>query len=203
MNLKKIITKPVLFITDTKSRCQNLIKNLSEFFNQKVSEENFLFVQDFQKAREQLLSFEFSLVVIDYPIFDESAIDFVLVMNQKIQSGIIIFCECKNFLEKITELESKGIVVLDRNKNQKSEFCFFAKAMLFMNRHFEFIQKNSNSANSNSKIEDSKLIFRAKQVLQKVLNMSEEQAHRYIIQQSMNLRQSQKKTAEGILNTYE
>ena len=52
-------------------------------------------------------------------------------------------------------------------------------------------------------IEEERLIARAKTVLGRYLNMTEQQAHRYIERQSMNLRQSKIQTAESILKTYE
>ena len=53
------------------------------------------------------------------------------------------------------------------------------------------------------KLEEIRLIDRAKCVLIQYLNMTEQQAHRYIEKQSMDLRQSRVVTAESILKTYE
>ena len=54
-----------------------------------------------------------------------------------------------------------------------------------------------------NKLEEIRLINRAKCVLIQYLNMTEQQAHRYIEKQSMDLRQSRVVTAESILKTYE
>ena len=54
-----------------------------------------------------------------------------------------------------------------------------------------------------NKLEEIRLIDRAKCVLIQYLNMTEQQAHRYIEKQSMDLRQSRVVTAESILKTYE
>ncbi len=51
--------------------------------------------------------------------------------------------------------------------------------------------------------EDKQLILRAKFALMHYLKMTEEQAHKFIEKQSMNLRQSKVKTAISILNTYD
>lgn len=53
------------------------------------------------------------------------------------------------------------------------------------------------------KIEDIKIISRAKHVLMQHLNMTELQAHDHIQKQAMDLRLSQRKIAENILKTYE
>ncbi len=54
-----------------------------------------------------------------------------------------------------------------------------------------------------NKLEETRLVNRAKCVLIQYLNMTEQQAHRYIEKQSMDLRQSRVVTAESILKTYE
>ena len=51
--------------------------------------------------------------------------------------------------------------------------------------------------------EDKQLILRAKFALMHYLKMTEEQAHKFIEKQSMNLRQSKVKTAISILTTYD
>lgn len=51
--------------------------------------------------------------------------------------------------------------------------------------------------------QDKQLISRAKIVLQQYLNMTEDQAHKFIEKQSMNLRQTKVATAISILTTYE
>ncbi|MBQ5472746.1 MAG: ANTAR domain-containing protein [Treponema sp.] len=52
-------------------------------------------------------------------------------------------------------------------------------------------------------VQEKQLIARAKLVLMHYLKMSEDQAHKFIEKQSMNLRQSKVTTAISILNTYE
>jgi len=53
------------------------------------------------------------------------------------------------------------------------------------------------------KIEDIRIIDRAKCVLISHLNLSEEQAHRAIEKQAMDMRTSKRTIAEDILKTYE
>ena len=68
-------------------------------------------------------------------------------------------------------------------------------------KEFDFL-KFQNQKPQN-KLEEIRLIDRAKCVLIQYLNMTEQQAHRYIEKQSMDLRQSRVVTAESILKTYE
>ena len=53
------------------------------------------------------------------------------------------------------------------------------------------------------KIEDKRVIDRAKLILVSYMSMSEKEAHRYIEKQAMDLRKTRRDVAEGILRTYE
>ena len=53
------------------------------------------------------------------------------------------------------------------------------------------------------KIEDIRMIDRAKCILIQYLNMTGAEAHRYIEKQAMDMRSTRKVVAEGILRTYE
>ena len=53
------------------------------------------------------------------------------------------------------------------------------------------------------KIEEIRLVDRAKCVLIQYLNMTEAEAHRYIEKQAMDMRKTKKTIAENILNTYD
>ncbi len=62
--------------------------------------------------------------------------------------------------------------------------------------------RNENRSLS-QKIEDIGIIDRAKCVLIQVLHMTEEQAHKYIEKQAMNMRVPRRQVAEELLKTYE
>ena len=52
-------------------------------------------------------------------------------------------------------------------------------------------------------VEDIKLVDRAKLLLVTCLNMSEEQAHRYLEKQAMDLRVSRLEVAKQVIQTYQ
>jgi len=65
------------------------------------------------------------------------------------------------------------------------------------------IKLKAANADLLQKINDLKLIDRAKCVLIEVLKLSESQAHRYIQKQAMDQRLPQTEIAKNILKTYE
>ena len=64
------------------------------------------------------------------------------------------------------------------------------------------ILKNENNKLL-QKIEDIRMIDRAKCILIQYLNMTEAEAHRYIEKQAMDMRTTKRSIADGILKTYE
>ena len=53
------------------------------------------------------------------------------------------------------------------------------------------------------KLEEIRIVARAKCILMEYLNMSEGDAHRYIEKQAMDLRTTKKTVAENVLKTYD
>jgi len=63
-----------------------------------------------------------------------------------------------------------------------------------------FVAENIKPQN---KIEEVRLIDRAKSVLIQYLKLTEPQAHRFIEKRAMDMRMTRKEVAESILKTYE
>ena len=61
----------------------------------------------------------------------------------------------------------------------------------------------SENVRLQSKIEEIRLVDRAKCALIQYLNMTEPQAHRYIEKQAMDMRTTRREIAQNILKTYE
>ena len=54
-----------------------------------------------------------------------------------------------------------------------------------------------------NKINELRIVDRAKSVLMQYLNMTEAQAHHFIVKQAMNMRMTKAQIAQNILKTYE
>lgn len=61
----------------------------------------------------------------------------------------------------------------------------------------------SENISLQQKIEEIRIVTRAKCVLIQYLNMTETQAHRYIEKQAMDMRTTRQEIAQNILKTYE
>ncbi len=156
--------------------------------------------QSAAQAREELNGADYDLIVIDAPLSDELGDDFALLCAEQTNAGIIMLSDNKILDGKISSLEKMGIFVMQ--KPASPEFFYQAARLLMAARNRINILKDENKKlqQKNSEI---RLLDRAKLVLIQHLEMTEQQAHRYIEKQSMDMRQSRAVTAQNILKTYD
>ena len=140
------------------------------------------------------------MIIIDTPLSDELGNDFAITASEKTTAGIILIVDCENVLEISANVEDYGVFALP--KPLSPEFFYQAVKLLSAARRRVMNLENEN-LRLQKKIEEIRIVDRAKLVLIQVLKMTEPQAQHYIEKQSMDLRQSRLATAENILRTYE
>lgn len=153
-----------------------------------------------EEARKKFDETDFDLVIVMTPIADEFGLDLVVALSKRTEAAIIVIVRADIAEEVQDKLEHIGAFVLARPVN---------KAMLSQTVRFAMIMKNEvrvlqiNNIQLMQKLDDMKIIDRAKCCLIEYLRMTESQAHRYIQKQAMDLRVSQRTVAENVLKTYE
>lgn len=132
------------------------------------------------------------LIIINTPLSDEFGQELALDCVTEISVPVILICSGDIADELTDKLSDYGITVLAKPVNRE----ILAE---YINQGNE-IKETSEVL---SRIDDIRLINRAKSVLMKYLNFTEPQAHRYIEKQAMNNRCTRRESAEKIINTYE
>ena len=107
----------------------------------------------------------------------------------------------KNNEDSVNEYLSKyGVLVMGKPINKSVFHRCIQFAHGFRQRMFRVNEENKKLR---LMVEDMKIISRAKFLLISCLNMSEEQAHRYIEKQAMDLRTSKMQIAKQVIRTYQ
>jgi len=83
------------------------------------------------------------------------------------------------------------------------ECGFTTEAAVVKNLDIKLKRLESENEVLKKKIEDIRIVDRAKCLLISYMNMSERDAHRHIEKQAMDMRASKRQIAESILRTYE
>jgi response regulator NasT len=156
--------------------------------------------QSDNESRSTLLNDEFDLIIIDTPLPDEYGDDFALHAAESTNAGIILIAEAKALYDMNERLENAGVFVIP--KPVSPEFVYHAVRLLSVSRKRVRKLQDENQI-LQGKLQEIRVIDRAKCILIQYLNMTEVQAHRYIEKQAMDLRQSKLITSENILKTYD
>ncbi len=141
----------------------------------------------------------FDIIIVSTPLSDEFGLDLVASLYSKTKAGIIVLAKSEIADEVQQKLKFTGAFVLPRPFNKNT----FRQTVRFAAVARENMQRLENKNSELKKqLEDVKIIARAKNCLMEYLKMTEEQAHRHIQKQAMDLRETQRAIAENILKTY-
>jgi response regulator NasT len=151
------------------------------------------------EARRLLLDQEFDLIIVDAPLSDESGELFSRNIASKDMAQVILVVSSEHFNEVSAVCEADGVLTLSKPLNTE----FFWSALSLAKAASSKIKRiQAENAKLKQKIEDIRIIDRAKCLLISYVNLSEQEAHRFIEKQAMDLRSTKRAIAEEILRTY-
>ena len=151
------------------------------------------------EARRMLLERDFDLVIVSSPLRDESGEDLCRHIVSKGASQAILVVKSESFEAVSAVCEADGVLTVSKPLNNAVFWSALTLAKSAWNRILRVQEEN---ARLKQKIEDIRIVDRAKHVLTARLNLNEQEAHRFIEKQAMNLRSSRRSIAEDILKTY-
>lgn len=153
-----------------------------------------------EEARKRMAETEFDLIIINSPLEEKNGCDLAIYVAENSTAGVLLAVQNKNANSASQKVEPFGVLVLGKPIVK----TFFNQTVKFaeVTRQRVLLLKEENMS-LHLKIEEMKLINRAKCVLIEYLSMSEIQAHKYIEKQAMDLRISKYKVSKRILKAYE
>ncbi len=178
-------------------------KKNSAFFTEMLSAASLnqiVTLQSCGEARRLLLECNFDLVIINAPLHDESGENLARHIASKGISQVILVVNSEYFEEVSAVTEDDGVLTITKPIDRAVFWSALKLAKSAQNRIKLMQAKNSKLK---QKIEDIRIVDLAKCILISYLSLSEQQAHRYIEKQAMDMRTTKRAVAEGILKTYE
>ncbi|MCM1055693.1 MAG: ANTAR domain-containing protein [Bacteroides sp.] len=144
--------------------------------------------------------FSFDLIVISTPLEDEFGLDLAAELHGKSGAGLIVITKGELAEEVQNKIKFTGAFVIGRPTSKTA----LLQAARFAEIAGESVKRLTEEKNRlERQIEDMRIINRAKSCLMQYLKLTEEQAHRHIQKQAMDLRKTQRQAAEDILLTYD
>ena len=157
-------------------------------------------LQSCAEARRLLMERDYDLIIINAPLRDESGESFARHIAAKGTSQVILVVKNEYFDEVSAVCENYGILTVSKPVNNTIFWSALALAKSSLNR---MKRMQTENAQLKQKIEDIRIIDRAKCILISYMNINEQEAHRFIEKQAMDMRSTKREIAEEILKTYE
>jgi len=157
-------------------------------------------LQSCDSARRLILKQDFDLVIVDTPLRDESGESFSRHVASKGISQTLLLVKGEFFDSVSAACENDGVLTISKPVDKALLWSALSLAKSVQSR---IKRMQAENAQLRQKIEDIRIIDRAKCLLISSMNMREQEAHRYIEKQAMDMRSSRRIVAEGILKRYE
>ena len=194
MSKKRDIQHSILIVSDSEQYAA-LVKNTlpaGRFLSIEVRKNGSL-------ARRSILEKDYDMVVLNTPLPDENGIDFAMDITSEKHTGVLILTPREIYDAVVDHVTDRGILVLpkpaDRKEIENSIRLLTAIQDRIRNVRFE-VEKLQD------KMDEMRLINKAKFFLVEEKHMTEDEAHRYIGKYAMDHGISRYRAALDILDDF-
>lgn len=156
-------------------------------------------VKNVAEAKRRLLEQSYDIVIINAPLPDDFGMHLAIDVCSSSDAGVLLLV--KNELYNDIYAKVVGFGVMTLSKPTSVQIISQTLRILCATRE-RMRQVSAKQATVEEKMEEIRLVNRAKWLLIKCLNMTESDAHRYVEKQSMDQRISKRQVAENIIKTY-
>lgn len=177
------------------------VKNLdiTENIVKSVGYNKITFISNGNEARRLLNFSDYELIIINTPLPDEFGHELSIALSEISNAGIILICK-NDIADDISEkISGSGVLVVQKPLNRQ---LLRQSILLVLSNQTRMLGIKKENINLMNRIDDIRLINRAKSTLMQYLKFTEPQAHRYIEKQAMNNRQTRREVAMRILAAY-
>lgn len=151
------------------------------------------------EARRRIAETDFDIVLINAPLPDDFGMRLAIDICTNSGAGVLLMVKNDLFNDIYAEVVGYGVITLSK----PTSLQMVAQNLRILCATRERMRRmEARQATVEEKIEEIRLVNRAKWLLIECLDMTEPEAHRYIEKQSMDERISKREVAESIIKTY-
>lgn len=189
------MVESVLIVSANEKAASALVPMLRNFGHLSIA-----MAKSASEAKRALMSNEYDLVMINAPLSDEYGFELADVVLRNSMSSCLFIVKSEHFESASAKLEALGGLCISKPVNR----LMFIQSLrwIFATRNRLLGLKKENIKLQN-KIEEMRIVNRAKFALMQYLSFDEAQAHRYIEKQAMDKRVTKYQIATQIIKTYE
>ena len=149
-------------------------------------------VHSIGEAHRKIAETAFDIVLINAPLPDDFGMRLAVDICTSSGAGVLLLVRNDQFDDIYAKVVSYGVLTLSKPTNMQ---------MVAQNLRI-LCATRERMRQMEEKIEEIRLVNRAKWLLIECLGMTEPEAHRYIEKQSMDQRLSKREVAESVIKTY-
>lgn len=150
------------------------------------------------EAKRKLNDREFDVVLVNAPLIDEFGVDFACGATSEGALCALLFVKADRFGEVCATAAPRGVFVLAK----PTQGAVVLQALDFLCGIGDRLRRmEEKSASFEEKIQEIRIVNRAKLLLVEQLKMTEAEAHRFIEKQAMDRCVAKRAVAEGIIAT--
>ena len=156
-------------------------------------------VSNISEAKRVWNECSYDYIIINSPLPDDTGIRFAIDAASSNGSVVLLLIRAELYEDIFDKVAPHGVFVLSKPLSQ-SIFSMALRLMESSREHIRKMQKKTLSVEE--KMEEIRIVNRAKWLLISELKMDEPQAHRYIEKQAMDRCIPKREVAEEIIKTY-
>lgn len=157
-------------------------------------------INDVMQLRKQLLSRDYDLIFINYPLPSEKDYHLAFDISQHSMAAIVVFLPSVIYMQKAIQMQRFGIMPVSKpiSVNQ-------LKTLVEMSivSHYHVLGIKEKTQQLNKRLVDLRYNYRAKCLLIEKKGLSEQEAHRYIEKIAMDRRLTKRETCLEIIKQLE
>ncbi len=154
---------------------------------------------DVSNARQCLAENVFDIVIINAPLPDEFGTELALDICEGSGTGVLLLVKAEHYADIHSRVSQYGVLVISKPTNSQA---VSQSLTLLCGTRERLRRMEQRTASIEEKMEEIRIVNRAKCLLIEQLKMTEKEAHRYIEKQAMDRCVTRRTIAENIISTY-
>ncbi len=154
---------------------------------------------DIEQAKRLIIERKFDIIVVNSPVGNDKGFNFILSLCDKEEYGILNIVNTTDYDEAYFRLHDYGVYVLSKPIDIN---LYIQTLRIICLTRDKINEMKTNTLSIKNKLDEIKLVGEAKILIVKNLNVSENEAHKLIEQNAMNLRITKKQSAEMFIKKY-
>lgn len=156
-------------------------------------------VSDVSSARRRLLESKYDIVIINAPLPDDFGTRLALNICDNSGTAVLLFVKAEHYPDINGRVSPFGVLVLPKPASSQT---VSQSLQLLCGTRERLRRMEQKTASIEEKMEEIRIINRAKLLLMEQLKMTEKEAHRFIEKQAMDRCVTRITIAQSILSTY-